>query len=88
MRILWWDIGFICILVIPQWKLKIRLGRFYFLYKTFSNAVSVGNQQRQNLLKPNKTENTNFINKIICLLKLINFLFKHLKLILITSTIK
>ena len=46
-------------------------------------------QQRQNffqnLLKPNKTENAHFLNRIICLLKLLqllNFLFTHLKLIL------
>ena len=32
----------------------------------------------QNLLKPNKTENTHFINKIVCLLKLLNFLFTYL----------
>ena len=42
-------------------------------------------QQRQNssqnLLKPNKTENAHFLNKIIYLLKLLNFLFTHLKLI-------
>ena len=44
------------------------------------------NQQRQNffqnLFKPNKTPNAHFINKIICLLKLINFLFTHLKILL------
>ena len=49
-------------------------------------------QQRQsffqNLLKPNKTENDHFINKIICLLKLLNFLFTHLKLILMNSNNK
>jgi len=32
-----------------------------------------------------KLQNTHFINKIICLLKLINFLFTHLKLILMNS---
>ena len=46
-------------------------------------------QQRQiffqNLLKPNKTENAHFINKIICLLKLLHLLFTHLKLILMNS---
>ena len=31
----------------------------------------------QNLLKPNKTENAYFVNKIICLLKLLSFLFTH-----------
>jgi len=40
------------------------------------------NQQRQNffqnLLKSNKTEKSYFINKIICLFKLIKFLFTHL----------
>jgi len=44
------------------------------------------NQQRQNffqnLLNPNKIENAHFINKIICLLKL---LFTHLKLIVMNS---
>ena len=44
------------------------------------------NQQRQNffqnLFKPNKTLNAYFINKIICLLKLINLLYTHLKLLL------
>jgi len=34
----------------------------------------------QNLLKPNKIENAHFINKIIYLLKLLNFLFMHLTL--------
>ena len=46
------------------------------------------NQQKQNLLKPNKTKNAHFINKIICLLKLINFLFTHLKLILMNFNYK
>ena len=32
-----------------------------------------------------KTENAFFINKIICLLKLLNFLFTHSKLILSNS---
>ena len=48
-----------------------------------------GNLQRQNyfqnLLKPNKTENAHFINKIICSLKLLKFLFMHSKLILMNS---
>ena len=48
--------------------------------------IVTGKQQRQNffqnLLKTKKTENAHFIDKIICLLKLLNFLFTHLKLIL------
>ena len=50
------------------------------------------NHQRHNffpnLFKPNKTENAHFINNIICLLKLINFLLTHLKLILMNLIIK
>ena len=43
------------------------------------------NLLKPNLFKTNKTENAHFINKIICLLKLINFLFTHLKLIFMNS---
>jgi len=55
----------------------------------FFNLTQIQQRQNffQNLLKLHKTENAHFI-KIICLLKLINFLFTHLKLIFMNFNYK
>ena len=52
------------------------------------NPKSTKTKFLSKFIENKKTENAYFINKIICLLKLINFLFTHLKLILMNLIIK
>ena len=51
----------------------------------YSNQKTTKTKFLSKFLENQKTENAHFINKIICLLKLLNFLFTHLKLILMNS---